>query len=438
MNDPDTLVVTARTFLDAAMPMFKERCDGSADQALAFPGRSRWVRDESVGGLMGRFRTVPWGFSRSQQCALRVLNELSEEEFGSLGELERALSDDGVVGPRVAAGSVVSAGAGGGVWQARSLILVLVERLAELSETFELPDSERGTLVESWVGGLRREFDEITVVTALREFECSVTPLELEPGCDLVVLADEEIEVALTFGGGIAGLSLDERSVAQTFAIRTGFRSSLHVDEIPPKEMSGDVARGQDAERLAGRVVLALRLFKAGLVSASGVFRYSCSPSGMRPSRGSIGPGFVWHAAQPYVLAEDEIDPFREFWAAFRKSDDDALIRSVVRRFGYAASRNLADDKIVDLMIAAESLFLSGVGDEKQRGELGYRLSMRAAALLGSDIDERLRIRRFMSRAYGIRSTIVHGGTPKPKDVRNLEPLRVSCRLFGLSLGLLA
>ena len=56
--------------------------------------------------------------------------------------------------------------------------------------------------------------------------------------------------------------------------------------------------------------------------------------------------------------------------------------------------------------------------DEKHRGELRFRLSTRAASLLGTTLDERLRLSKFMRRAYDARSVLVHGGVPSERDLR--------------------
>jgi hypothetical protein len=71
-------------------------------------------------------------------------------------------------------------------------------------------------------------------------------------------------------------------------------------------------------------------------------------------------------------------------------------------------------------MIAAESLFLSEIG-ERDRGELRFRLSTRVASLIGDSLDERLRVWKFMRAAYDARSVIVHGGTPAADELRDLE-----------------
>ena len=48
-----------------------------------------------------------------------------------------------------------------------------------------------------------------------------------------------------------------------------------------------------------------------------------------------------------------------------------------LRRLSYQAYRQRIEDEIVDIMVAAEALYLSDLGPE----ELGFRLALRASAL---------------------------------------------------------
>ena len=84
-----------------------------------------------------------------------------------------------------------------------------------------------------------------------------------------------------------------------------------------------------------------------------------------------------------------------------------------LRRFNIAFKREQLDDRIVDLMIAAESLFLSDSGDPGVRGEQRFRLALRAAKFVESQRYASRQVFDLMRRAYDIRSQIVHGGSVK-------------------------
>jgi hypothetical protein len=87
-------------------------------------------------------------------------------------------------------------------------------------------------------------------------------------------------------------------------------------------------------------------------------------------------------------------------------------VESAVRRFSFAGERRRPDDRLLDLMIAAESLFLGHLPERE--GELRFRLSLHAAHLIGQDLSERKEVARLMRLAYDTRSAIVHGGIPDP------------------------
>ena len=71
-----------------------------------------------------------------------------------------------------------------------------------------------------------------------------------------------------------------------------------------------------------------------------------------------------------------------------------------------------SEDKIIDLCIAFESLYLSGINDE-----LKFRLSVRAAWFLGKNKDDRKRLLTVFKKIYDCRSTIIHGGELRKRTV---------------------
>ena len=89
----------------------------------------------------------------------------------------------------------------------------------------------------------------------------------------------------------------------------------------------------------------------------------------------------------------------------------DGVIRgflgTAMRRFGHSRERYRVDDKIIDLLIAAEALFLS---QGSYTAEISYRLSQRAALFLATGGQARQNVFRRMRAAYSLRSAVAHGG----------------------------
>ena len=99
---------------------------------------------------------------------------------------------------------------------------------------------------------------------------------------------------------------------------------------------------------------------------------------------------------------------FLKFWKSFQKQavNKHRFIALAAKRFSYAHERHDWEDRIIDLLIAAEAIFLSQAGSQ---GELKYRLKLHAAMFLATDSKTRKQIFEDMSLAYDLRSKIVHG-----------------------------
>ncbi len=82
-----------------------------------------------------------------------------------------------------------------------------------------------------------------------------------------------------------------------------------------------------------------------------------------------------------------------------------------VRRIAYSRERHRPEDRLIDLMIAAEALFFTG----SETGELSYKLALRVA-YFGNTTERSQRFAK-MREAYDARSKVVHGS---PEAARKL------------------
>lgn len=144
---------------------------------------------------------------------------------------------------------------------------------------------------------------------------------------------------------------------------------------------------------------------------------YCCSfhlaSSGVNRPRSEPFPGqFVPSISFTMSVDSEWLTKFKDFWQALQ-SDDVAkrsFLLAAIRRFGYSSERYRSEDKIIDVLIAAEALFLSG---NKYTGEIKYRLAQRSAFFLTEPGESRKTIFDRMKIAYDLRSTTAHGGTYK-------------------------
>jgi Apea-like HEPN len=198
------------------------------------------------------------------------------------------------------------------------------------------------------------------------------------------------------------------------------------VDSIEAvTERSGIQKRGV---RLVELVIWALRLFKPGSISTPFIV------SGP-PFQESGHHGFPYEQPQNtvviYDLSADEASAFASFVRGNLGGLTAVPLDYPLRRFSQAETRENPEDRIVDLMIACESLLLPD-----REGELSYRMALRFAFTLGKDGDQRRQLFDEMRAAYRVRSWIVHGktrGMPKLADGREAD--LVGLTMFARSLA---
>lgn len=96
-------------------------------------------------------------------------------------------------------------------------------------------------------------------------------------------------------------------------------------------------------------------------------------------------------------------------WDRLPVSDREVLVLAITRlseslsRIGMLAEQ----DRALDVSIALEILY------RLDHQEITYKLSTRAGWYLGSDLDDRVRIRKDIAKFYGLRSQIIHGSNAK-------------------------
>ena len=140
-----------------------------------------------------------------------------------------------------------------------------------------------------------------------------------------------------------------------------------------------------DATTIVDDVLTGLRLFKQGTVrcpgEASGVKAWSLDASHYFRIRASRPHDFC-----NYELGDMEVEELQNLWSDLTGGtlDERTFLAMALRRFNMAADRQQLDDRIVDLMIAAESLFLHDAGSPGERGELRFRLAVRVAKFVDS------------------------------------------------------
>lgn len=115
-------------------------------------------------------------------------------------------------------------------------------------------------------------------------------------------------------------------------------------------------------------------------------------------------------------LREHEAAELHSVWTQLRSPHLPKELRLAARRFGFRRERHRPEDRLVDILVAAESLYVP----REVRTELTYRLALNAARYCDPRALQMTRREAFdlMQNAYGIRSNLVHGDTSAKKYLK--------------------
>lgn len=266
--------------------------------------------------------------------------------------------------------------------------------------------------LDAWIDFFRSDRIDHKLVAPLPYLRVPF-PLRLNDEVTLDCMTDEEVTRCSHVGviRPLSGFPYIERQVA------VGIRKSASLPKLIRRGDEPHEALQTDEGVFGRRPVLydhlvvddvlsALRLFKRTRIRAAGLASWSSSHfGGGGTSYRVLGQ---WPYGGAFELSDNEVPSFVELWQLLEKEAEH--LRFSIRRFNMAFDRGLPDDRIVDLVIAAEALFLADA--EKYQGELRFRFALRAAKFIEHPICSEREVFRLMKQAYAVRSTIVHGGSP--------------------------
>ncbi len=217
-------------------------------------------------------------------------------------------------------------------------------------------------------------------------------------------------------------------------------RSNVEGLSIEERFLIGLKEHDRDRDLLVD-LVTALRLYHRGRLVAGPLISAS-----FHNSQWSFGGTTIWTPVSElnffkeepiYILRHPQVPEVNNLLQNIHNWRNIKVLETVdiaVRRF-HSAYHGPIEDRIIDQMIAFESLYL---GDPQ---ELTYKLALRVAFLLGKRKDKRYAIFEDMKKAYRYRSRIVHGDNPPSRDeLRVIVPktedyLRQSIQRFLLLLS---
>ena len=308
----------------------------------------------------------------------------------------------------------------------------LIWALAQSISGLSFAELRFDQLFDKFTTDLSRNSFDYYSVGPLLGLKVEVAPILLEPGVVLDLMTDDEIVRCLSIGF----LSSWPRSqsvadIGSAVSVRVQYQLDKRIGDSDQTLIEPGLKIVTGANETAMEVLHALRVFKEGQVSVPGLLQFSSQ----WPMEGGTGYQYMNPGPMPwfnkYNLTRREGEEFCAFWNQTRLVMSRGAIANAVRRFSYASDRDRDDDRLVDLMIAAESLFLSDAGAPQERGELRYRLALRAAFFIDAPDSPRLAVFKHMKRAYDARSSIVHGGGEIGNDLlKSLKDTPISMKEF--------
>lgn len=244
-------------------------------------------------------------------------------------------------------------------------------------------------------------------------------PIQLDSGVEIVELSEDEIARCLNAGflnehtmGGFVHLE-------QVFGVQLKEEWPILVgpaaaDHLPDVQVAWD-ARATQIER----AVHSLRLSKAGTVYSPGTVAFSPSLFSGRATTFGLSPVPRGSARGKYALDADEVEGLVSTWRCLASEAvmSKPFLTTAVRRFAMAGERVHIEDRLLDLMIAAEALFAPAT-----KTEVAHKVALHAAAFLARPGCDATAVFTTMKQGYAARSEIAHGATSKipPESLRDL------------------
>lgn len=374
------------------------------DSAPEFKDNTRWER-----GTDGHFR-------ERKKRVRRLSPILSEECLRSLSDYQpclECLKSDVVVGPHL--DRLVGTSMSGFHLEANSIVMSLLYAMLDDEGRLAFTDERFRSKWTELVGFFTEGRIATKIVAPLPYLVVSAWPLQLSSELVLDRLTDDEVTRCYQVGV-IRPHSLSFPLIRGAVAVgirRTIFLPKLigRGDETNEPLEAGEGSFGNRPllrdDLVVDDVLSAMRLFKSTQIRTAGLASWTDSPwMNAGTSFRVLGR---WPYGGKFELVEGEVPCFLKLWHTLEEGAADLAFS--IRRFNLAFDRELLEDRIVDLVIAAEALFLSDLG--KQDREIRFRFALRAAKFIEHPNYSEQDIFRVMRQAYDARSAIVHGGSPQ-------------------------
>jgi hypothetical protein len=401
MSASDPLREATRAYVEAAMALLRNRCEPAPDEE---DGLYEWVRVSDDSFRLQPSRRYWWhDCLRNNRADLHALTECAT--------LIEQLETDVEILPLL--DELVGVAGSSHLVERYQVTDHLIWKLGEETGSGELSAATFDAEYSLWDAELRAGHIRGVTIAPLIGYVGPDKPVQLARGVVIDRLSDQEIARLLRvgflpapFGARIHGMA----SVTTTHGLRVVRELERSIGGSGGDHQAEWATKHQALIEQIEDTLIALRIFKGGRVGSSGWAGYYAAwilagsttfepladfPLSARPM------------GYQYELASDDAAQLPAFLQRYLKAKAVPAVNVAMRRFAYAADRSRADDRIIDLLIAAEALFGGG----------GDRLAIRGAWLLEPNPAKRRAMLTFLKHAYAVRSQIAHGAPPNATNM---------------------
>lgn len=267
-----------------------------------------------------------------------------------------------------------------------------------LVESLEFDEEIAKVIGDNFLNSLYLGKTKWSCFSVIRGLYGNFTSLELKKGLCIRRLSDEEINIL------IQG-ELDN-----------GNKSLIEVDELPfnlyiverQVSCSGAFFDISDVETEFDQLITTLRIIINEKVDRQTTY-VRPKPLGQLSSSGfSKSSNTVRHVpSRTCFLPEEKLEIVKSLFDLIGSSSIPKGMKVAIDRLNFASTRDRPEDKIIDLIIALESLY----GDSQ--GAHTYKIALRCSKYLKTNLKDRKEIAEEIKKYYKVRSAFVHGGKQK-------------------------
>ena len=358
--------------------------------------------------------------------AVRPSPHIDEKKLSGFADVERLLLNDPTIGPQL--NTLVGTSVSQTRIESRNIVLsLLYAQVADdgavefTHESFE----SQWSRITSFFECSTFNWTLLAPISSLAE---ATLPISLSDSVFLDRFSEGEVTKLVQVGL--------LRSQSPSFPLIFGNEAVGLRIHIPTPKVVGKIERNLESKPgqfgqigilrgppLLDEVLTVLRLVDAGTVRSPGSVSYVAglfSGSGLhftnRPFRGS--------AFDTYKPSEKHKKEITRVWSDLTEGvlEKNLQIKASLHRYNLALERFDSQDKLVDLIIAAEALFLSDSSD----GELKFRLALRSSKFVKIPNINQKALYDLMKLAYDVRSNIVHNASISKKNLNKIPKKNVS------------